>query len=148
MPQPFGFWWTKRLFSGSAAAPFPFALFSFPVATLFSFIFLWKFCHSLSRPTAMFNHRVWRHKGFWAQCQVRRGLWADIRCEEDCGLWDKKKHLSHKYLWQFQTNEKILTLEKKNKNTNKLKLKWSVSNIKEYLLNISFFINNMQLFQN
>ena len=123
--------WTVIVSSGSAAARFPFAFFSFP-ATLFSSSFSFESYASLYRAQP--------------PCLTTEfGATSDIRCGEDCGLPGAKSILSYgssrlarmkknnvglKYFWKFQIHKKYIfslgkkkTTRKTYRQTNKTK-KW------------------------
>ena len=117
--------WTVIVSSGSAAARFPFAFFSFPATLrtlLFSsnVIFFWKLCQSLSRPATMFNHRVWHHKRY----QMRRGLWT-TRWKKHFGLWqfsackDEKKTTWVLNIFESSRSIKLYIFLRKKENNKK-----------------------------
>ena len=114
--------WTVIVSSGSAAARFPFAFFSFP-ATLFSSSFSFESYASLYRtqPPCLTTE-------FGATSA------SDIRCGEDCGLLGvksilgygssrlarmKKKSVGLKYFWKFQIHKKIYIFLRKKENNKK-----------------------------
>ena len=114
--------WTVIVSSGSAAARFPFAFFSFP-ATLFSWPFSFESYASLYRAQP--------------PCLTTEfGATSDIRCGEDCGLpgaksilgygssrlarMKKKNNVGLKYFWTFQIHKKYIFSLGKKKTTRKM----------------------------